>query len=77
MIEMTPAENILFVKDDEVAVIKRGLREQSSGHMHNKGRRPSPLGGARRYSSQRSPSETKINLMAFSEPVAMDVSDSE
>jgi hypothetical protein len=77
MIEMTPAENILFVKGDEVAVIKRGLREQTSGHMHNKGRRPSPLGGTRRYSSQRSPSEATINLIAFYQPVEMLVSDSD
>jgi hypothetical protein len=78
MIEMTPAENILFVKGDEVAVIKRGLREQISGHTNSNGiRRPSPLSSTSRYSSQRSPSETKINLMAFSEPVAMASSDSD
>lgn len=68
MIEMTLAENILFVKGDEVAVIKRGLQEQSAAHTNNTSiRRPSPLGASRRYSNQRSPSETKLNHMTFAD----------
>jgi len=58
MIEMTPAEHLLFAKRDEVAVIKRGLhnREQSMSHAND--RRPSPLGSGRR-SSQLSSHEVK------------------
>jgi hypothetical protein len=67
MIEMTPAENILFVKGDEVAVVKRGLREVNSKHTNN-ARRPSPLGNGRRHSSQISLSEIKVNFMSFQEP---------
>lgn len=76
MIEMTPAENLLFVKGDEVAVIKRGLREQSSGHTVI-GRRPSPLGSGRRFSSQTSPTEITVNLMSYREPEVVMSSDSE
>jgi hypothetical protein len=76
MIEMTPAENILFVKGDEVAVIKRGLREQSSGHSNTNGiRRPPPLGGGRRFSSQVSLTEVKLSLTSFEEPDSMNSSD--
>ena len=74
MIEMTPAENILFVKGDEVAVIKRGLREHTSRHNTHHQRRPSPLGGSRKF-SQASLSDMKV--MSFQEPEAIASSDSE
>jgi hypothetical protein len=75
MIELTPTENILFAKGDEVAVIKRGLREQSSGHTN--GRRPSPLASARRFSSPISPFEVKGNSISFQESEAVISSESE
>jgi hypothetical protein len=79
MIEMTPAENILFVKGGEVAVIKRGLREQSSDVSDTNGiRRPSPLGSGRRFSSQVSLTEVKlsmISLTSFEEPDSTNSSD--
>jgi hypothetical protein len=70
MIAITPAENLVFVKDDEVAVVKRGLREQNSSNT-NSAKRPSPLTSARRFSSQKSLNELKINVMSFEEPEPM------
>lgn len=65
MIELTPTENILFVKGDEVAVIKRGLKEQIFGHQMKGARRPSPLAGLRRPSGM---SLSEMKAMSFREP---------
>jgi WD40 repeat protein len=76
MIEMTPAENILFAKRDEVAVIKRGLRNrEQSVSQSNGNRRPSPLPGGRRPSNQLSPHEARG--WSFQESAEMTPSDSE
>jgi len=74
IIEMTPApaENILFAKRDEVAVIKRGLLNKEQGMGHTNGRRPSPL---RRSSNQLSPHKAKG--ISFHKSAEMTPSDSE
>ena len=51
MIELTPDGDILFVKHDEVAVIKRGL---NNVELSMNGRRPSPI-GMRRLSNEAKP----------------------
>jgi hypothetical protein len=68
MIEMTLNGDILFVKRDEVAVIKRGLENAEVSMSNANGRRPSPFG--RRRSSneakpvmfQLSPTDSKASL---------------
>lgn len=68
MIDMTADGDILFVKEDEVAVIRHGLNNVELSMNNANGRRPSPIG--RRRSSteakpmmfQLSPSDSKTSL---------------
>ena len=63
MMDMTNSGDIIFVKRDEVAVIKRGLDSIEQGSQNLSGKRPSLLAGTKhsmRVHSQRSISATSI-----------------
>ena len=67
MIDMTSGGDILFVRHDEVAVIKNGLRNVELSMNNTNNRRPSPIcwripsGEAKPVTFQLSPSESKVS----------------
>ncbi len=66
MIEMTPHGDILFVKHDEVAIIKHGLNNFEPSMKNGNGRRPSPMrplpAGRRRPSNEVQPVTLHLSL---------------